>query len=55
MNLKVKLIQVFLGAIGSAVTILVQHLAAGSADPAVAIAAGAATSGLFGDAVVNLV
>lgn len=55
--MKYKLIQVLLGAIGSALTVLISHYANAPADVAMitALSAGPTITALAGDAVANIV
>lgn len=46
--MKAKLIQIALGAIGSAVAVLIQYVAAGGVDPAVTVAGGVSANAALG-------
>lgn len=52
--MKVKLIQIALGTIGSILTLLVQHYTSGSVDPTLTVVGGVSANALFGNVVENL-
>lgn len=53
--MKVKIIQILLGAVGSVIAVLVSHLAGGNPDVVAATAGGIALNGVFGDLVSRAV
>lgn len=53
--MKAKLIQIVLGAIGSAIAVIMQQITLGAMDPVTTVAAGSATTVMLGDTVVRLV